>query len=295
MTLPARVRPVAAALAALVLVLCTAAPARADRIRDREWWLGPLKVTQAQRITKGAGVTVAVVDSGVNAGHPDLQGAVLTGRDMVSGKNGHFDAEGHGTAMAGIIAARGRGGAGFLGIAPAAKVLPVTPSDVTMYVTAGIRWATAHGAKVINMSFAIVPSDNMHAAIREAAAADIVLVAAAGNNGNTDNKAEYPSSYPEVLAVGADRPQRQGAAAVSSRAAGRSRRSGPGHAAAGVRQGLPGGQRHQRRDRHRLRRGGADPRAAPGAQRGPGGADPHRDGHRPGTRRGGTTTTATAS
>jgi type VII secretion-associated serine protease mycosin len=202
-TLPARVRPVAAAVAAFVLVLCTATPARADRIRDREWWLGPLKVAQAQRITKGAGVTVAVVDSGVNAGHPDLQGAVLAGRDMVSGKNAHFDAEGHGTAMAGLIAARGRGGAGFLGIAPAAKILPVTPSDVTMYATAGIRWATAHGAKVINLSFAIVPSDNLHAAIREAAAADIVLVAAAGNNGNADNKAEYPSSYPEVLAVGA--------------------------------------------------------------------------------------------
>jgi type VII secretion-associated serine protease mycosin len=202
-TLRARVRPVAAAVAALVLVLGTAAPARADRIRDREWWLGPLKVAQAQRITKGAGVTVAVVDSGVNAGHPDLEGAVLAGRDMVSGKNGHFDAEGHGTAMAGIIAARGRGGAGFLGIAPAAKILPVTPSDVTMYVSAGIRWAAAHGAKVINLSFAVAPSDNLHAAIREAAEADIVLVGAAGNTGNKGNKAEYPSSYPEVLGVGA--------------------------------------------------------------------------------------------
>jgi type VII secretion-associated serine protease mycosin len=202
-TLPRGARPVTAAVAAFVLVFGTATPARADRIRDREWWLGPLKVAQAQRITKGAGVTVAVVDSGVNAGHPDLRGAVLTGRDMVSGKNGHFDAEGHGTAMAGIIAARGRGGAGFLGIAPAAKILPVTPSDVTMYTAAGIRWATAHGAKVMNLSFAVAPSDNLHAAIREAAEADVVLVGAAGNTGNKGNNAEYPVSYPEVLGVGA--------------------------------------------------------------------------------------------
>jgi type VII secretion-associated serine protease mycosin len=184
-------------------VLGTAAPARADTVRDREWWLSTLKVDQAQRITKGAGVTVAVVDSGVNADHPDLRGAVLTGRDMVSGKNGQFDAEGHGTAMAGIIAARGRGGAGFLGIAPAAKILPVTPSDDTMFAAAGIRWAAEHGAKVINLSFAIGPSDNLHAAIREAAAADVVLIGAVGNTGNKGNKIEYPVSYPEVLGVGA--------------------------------------------------------------------------------------------
>ena len=202
MTLLGRVWPVAA-VAALVVMLCPASPARADSVRDREWWLGTLKVAQAQRITKGAGVTVAVVDNGVNADHPDLKGAVLTGRDMVSGKDGQFDADGHGTAMAGIIAARGHGGAGFLGIAPAAKILPVSPSDDTSFAAAGIRWAAAHGAKVMNLSFAIGASENLHAAIREAAAADVVLVGAAGNSGNKGNKAEYPVSYPEVLGVGA--------------------------------------------------------------------------------------------
>ena len=196
----ARVVP---AVAALVIVFGTPTPARADEVRDREWWLSTLKVAEAQHISKGAGVTVAVVDSGVNADHPDLKGAVLTGRDTVSGKDGQFDAEGHGTPMAGIIAARGRGRSGFLGIAPAAKILPVRPSDDTMFAAAGIRWAAAHGAKVMNLSFAIGPSDNLHAAIREAAAADVVLIGAVGNSGDRDNKAEYPVSYPEVLGVGA--------------------------------------------------------------------------------------------
>jgi type VII secretion-associated serine protease mycosin len=196
-------RSVGAAVAALVVVLGSAVPARADSIRDDEWWLATLKVAQAQRITKGAGVTVAVVDSGVNADHPDLRGAVLAGRNTVSGKDGRSDTDGHGTAMAGLIAARGRGGSGVLGIAPAAKILPVRPSNDTMYAAEGIRWAAAHGAKVINMSFAIAGSENLHAAVREAAADDVVLVGAAGNSGDQGNAAEYPVSYPEVLGVGA--------------------------------------------------------------------------------------------
>jgi type VII secretion-associated serine protease mycosin len=196
-------RPVAAVVSALAVVLVSASPARADTIRDREWWLDALNVAQAQRITKGAGVTVAVVDSGVNAGHPDLKGAVLAGRDTVDGKDGRSDTDGHGTAMAGIIAARGRGGSGILGIAPEAKILPVRPSNDTTFAAEGIRWAAAHGAKVINLSFAIGQSDNLRAAIRDAAAADVVLVGAAGNTGDRGNAAEYPVSYPEVLGVGA--------------------------------------------------------------------------------------------
>jgi type VII secretion-associated serine protease mycosin len=192
-----------AAVAAVVIVLGTAAPARADTVREREWWLSTLKVAQAHRITKGAGVTVAVVDSGVNADHPALKGAVLAGRDTVSGKDGQFDAEGHGTAMAGLIAGRGRGSAGFLGIAPEAKILPVRPCNDAYFAGEGIRWAAAHGAKVMNLSFAIAPSDSLHAAIREAAAVDVVLVGAAGNSGNKNNETDYPSGYPEVLAVGA--------------------------------------------------------------------------------------------
>jgi len=197
-------RAFAAGLLAVGLVFVGAAPARADATRRSEWYLSTLKVAEAHRITKGAGVIVAVVDQGVSTRHPDLKGAVLAGRDMVAGvDNGHLDPNGHGTSMAGLIAARGRGGSGLLGIAPEAKILPVRPSNDTTFAAEGIRWAAAHGAKVINMSFAIGGSENLQAAVTEAAAADVVLVGAAGNTGDADNAVEYPVGYPEVLGVGA--------------------------------------------------------------------------------------------
>jgi type VII secretion-associated serine protease mycosin len=193
-----------AALTAVAVVFVGAAPAQADAVRDDQWYLSTLEVARAQRITKGAGVVVGVVDQGVSAGHRDLKGAVLAGRDTVAQRNNaHLDPDGHGTAMAGIIAARGRGGSGLLGIAPEAKILPVRPSNDTTFAAAGIRWAASHGAKVINVSFAIGGSENLQAAVQEAAAADVVLVGAVGNSGDEDNALEYPVGYPEVLGVGA--------------------------------------------------------------------------------------------
>ena len=197
-------RATVAGLVAVGLVFGGAAPARADGTRSSEWYLSTLKVAQAQRITKGAGVIVAVVDHGVSPRHPDLKGAVLAGRDTVAQtNNGHLDPDGHGTAMAGLIAARGRGGSGLLGIAPEAKILPVRPSNDTTFAAEGIRWAASHGAKVINMSFAIGGSENLEAAVKEAADADVVLVGAAGNTGDEGNAVEYPVGYPGVLGVGA--------------------------------------------------------------------------------------------
>jgi type VII secretion-associated serine protease mycosin len=198
------VRAGVAVAVTLAVVFVGAVPARADGTRRDEWYLSTLQVTQAQRITKGAGVVVAVVDQGVSTEHPDLKGAVLAGRDTVAQKNdGHFDPDGHGTAMAGIIAARGRGGSGLLGLAPEAKILPVRPSNDTYFAAEGIRWAASHGAKVINMSFAIGGSENLQAAVKEAAVADVVLVGAVGNTGDKGNALEYPVAYPEVLGVGA--------------------------------------------------------------------------------------------
>ncbi len=198
-------RQMLAGVAALAIVLTSALPARADAPRNRQWYLKALKVAEAQRITKGAGVVVAVLDTGVEAGHPDLKGAVLPGINTVrEGAKGNADTEGHGTGMAGIIAARGRGGErGLIGIAPAARILPIRPADDPIFAADGLRYAAANGAKVINMSFGVGSSDRLREAVQVALAADMVLVASAGNTGDTDNNVDYPGGYPQVLTVGA--------------------------------------------------------------------------------------------
>jgi len=199
------IRGFLAAVVALAVVLGSAAPARADSIRDSQWFLAPLKVAQAQEISKGAGVVVAVLDTGVDARHQDLGGAVLAGRQVVRNEPaGNLDTVGHGTGMAGIIAGRGHGaGRGVLGIAPQAKIMPITPADDTFFVGQGIRWAAGHGAKVIVLAFGIDDGEGLRAAVSAAAAADVVLVGTSGNSGDKGNEVEFPGAYPQVLTVGA--------------------------------------------------------------------------------------------
>src|SRR5262249_38709902 len=121
---------VLAVLTVLVTVVVPVGPVWADGVRDQEWHLGFLRVAEAHRYSQGAGVIVAVVDTGVDATHPDLTGSILPGADVRPGAsgNGQTDTDSHGTSMAGLIVAHGHGpgnSAGVLGIAPQAKVLPV--------------------------------------------------------------------------------------------------------------------------------------------------------------------------
>jgi type VII secretion-associated serine protease mycosin len=187
-----------------IVVVVLGAPAYADKYRNAQWYLRTLHVDEAQRLTKGAGVTVAVIDSGVTATHPDLKGAVLPGADVLSGKqDGRADPSGHGTQMAGIIAARGRSSSrGVVGIAPQSTVLPVRPADGPLLVSQAIDWSVAHGAKVINMSFGMDESDGLREAVKKAADADVVLVAATSNDKNSSEN-RFPAAFPQVLAVGA--------------------------------------------------------------------------------------------
>jgi type VII secretion-associated serine protease mycosin len=204
-------RPAALAVAMILAASAATMPARpalADSIRSTQWYLSNLHVTDAHRRTEGAGVTVALIDSGVNADHRDLRGAILPGTDVNPGENGdgRKDVDGHGTEMAGLIVGRGHGsGDGVLGIAPEAKILPISAPIGTFsggdFMMAAIDFATAHHAGVINMSFGAMDDDTLHAAIRKAQAADIVLVASSGNEEKQGY--DYPGRYPEVLSVGA--------------------------------------------------------------------------------------------
>lgn len=196
----------AAAIGAIACAL-PATPALADSTRTKQWHLAALDVTAAQKISKGDGVTVALVDTGV-AEHRDLTGALITGTSVFPGQtgDGRKDVNGHGTEMAGLIAGRGHGaGDGVLGIAPNAKILPIRiPIEAGSngnYIAAAVDYAIAHHAGVINMSFGMEDDDPMHEAILKAQAANIVVVASAGNKGK--DIGAYPGKYPEVLTVGA--------------------------------------------------------------------------------------------
>src|SRR5690348_2389454 len=120
------------ALASLVLVSVAASPAHADATRSAQWFLQYLSVADAQKASTGSGITVAVIDTGVDGSHQDLRGALLPGFDVVPGEagNGWSDSDGHGTRMVGLVVAHGHENGGALGIAPGARVLPIRAAAV---------------------------------------------------------------------------------------------------------------------------------------------------------------------
>ncbi|ALV49288.1 type VII secretion-associated serine protease mycosin [Streptomyces althioticus] len=220
-----RKRPAAlGGLLAAALVLVPATTAHADTIRDRQWALDALHTDQVWPTTRGAGVTVAVLDTGVEADHPDLDGNVLQGKDLVGfgAREGDEAWARHGTAMAGIIAGHGHGpgnGDGVLGVAPEAKILPVRviledkdPARAKARSTRGnalaegIRWAADHGADVINLSLgddsaSAHPEEGEDEAIQYALRKGVVVVASAGNGGEKGDRISYPAAYPGVIAA----------------------------------------------------------------------------------------------
>ncbi|MFD1939145.1 type VII secretion-associated serine protease mycosin [Nonomuraea mangrovi] len=221
-------RALAAPLVAALLAIST--PTVADEVaataRERQWQLGTLHMEQAWRLTRGAGVTVAVLDTGVDARHPDLAGAVVKGPDLTGqapggGRWGH-----HGTGMASLIAGRGHGKGradGVIGIAPESTVLSVrvtlenddprrelqrTRTRGQDSLARGIRYAVDHGAQVISMSLGggsgtWEGSAAEEEAVQYALERGAVLVASAGNDGDGPNRKNFPAAYPGVIAVGA--------------------------------------------------------------------------------------------
>ena len=204
-------------LIAIAVALATvgmAPPAYADEWRDRQWHLEFFNIDEVHKISQGDGVTVAVVDSGVDASHPDLVGNVLDGHDLTSEGDAQTDTDGHGTAMAANIAGHGHGPGGrdgILGLAPKAKILPIRmhtgsgedDEHVPAGGSRGIEMAAWMGADIINYS---VAGNVAESTITEVLESDVVLVAGVGNTKQGHNTVQAPASIPGVIAVsGVDR------------------------------------------------------------------------------------------
>lgn len=178
----------------------------------QQWALSRIQVPQAWDITKGQGAVVAVLDTGVDVNHPDLQGRLLSGFSYTTDNENVSDLCGHGTHVTGIIAAVANNSTGVAGVAPEVQILPVKVMDRYQAgygcygsysdFARGIVYAVDHGAKVINMSFGgTAYSTTLRDAIAYAANRGALLVAAAGNNNSSSPF--YPAYFEEVIAVSA--------------------------------------------------------------------------------------------
>jgi subtilisin family serine protease len=168
---------------------------------SEQYLLAKLHLPQAHAIALGDDVRVAVIDSGVDANHPEFAGAVAETFDTLSEP---FKPDNHGTAIAGLIAAHGK----LMGVAPHARILAVrafdpkggTAEGTTFNILKGLDWAAANRARIINMSFAGPPDPAMLRSLEAAHKRGIVLIAAAGNAG-PKSPPLYPAADPHVIAV----------------------------------------------------------------------------------------------
>jgi subtilisin family serine protease len=178
-----------------------------DNINAEVVWGGAENATNVIAGKGGAGAKVAVVDTGIDCGHPDLTPNCVYGVNYVSKGKDPFDDHGHGTHVAGIIAARDNG-FGVIGVAPeatlyAVKVLDANGSGSWSTVANGIVWATQNNMDVINMSLGGTSfSQAVADAVKAASNAGVLVVSAAGNSGCCDTVL-YPAKLPESMAIAA--------------------------------------------------------------------------------------------
>lgn len=172
------------------------------------WGVARVEAPAAWKQGQGRGIKVAVIDTGVDCTHPDLQCDFSKGANILEPGADPMDDNEHGTHVSGTIAGRGNGG-GLLGVAPQATIIPVkvlnkdgegSLSDIVK----GINWATKAGVDVINMSLGgDTGSAALERAVKKALAAGVVVVAAAGNSGPNPDTVGYPGGYAGVIAVAA--------------------------------------------------------------------------------------------
>lgn len=178
-----------------------------DTFVSQQWSLDTLGAPAAWELARGAGVTIGVLDTGVDYIHPDLAGRVDKGRDFVDSDNDPMDVQGHGTHVAGIAAATADDRFGVAGLAPEARILAVRVLDDEgagnySQVANGIVFAADRGADVINLSLGgPEQSELLRAALDYAAARGVIVTCATGN----DSAASigYPARYDSCIAVGA--------------------------------------------------------------------------------------------
>jgi subtilisin family serine protease len=197
-------------------VVCSAVPAHADSIRDLEYWLSDYGFTQAWNTTKGAGVVVAVVDTGIGFA-PDINDAVIGGADFSGigspdGRTPVGDTPQHGTLVASLLAGRGTGAtSGVIGTAPQASLLSASvglgvdsPVSADDQIARAVRWSVDNGARVINMSLtrnSLEWPTSWDDAFSYAFSHDVVIVAATGNRGAGTTEVGAPATIPGVLTV----------------------------------------------------------------------------------------------
>lgn len=183
--------------------------AQSNDPRLGEQWAWPrVDLFRAWNLTRGQGIRVAVLDTGVDASHPDLAGRLTGGANFTSQNFGDFaDRNGHGTMCAGLVAANRNNGIGIAGVAPEALVMPIkvlgdNGSGNIEQLVAGIRYAVQNGAQILSISIAASgPSDLLRQAIDEATNRGLLVIAAAGNGGTMTQV--FPGAYPNVLTVAA--------------------------------------------------------------------------------------------
>ncbi|MET9601685.1 type VII secretion-associated serine protease mycosin [Streptomyces sp. NPDC006459] len=211
-----RMRKATSALVGLLLAGVAATPAHAETIRSQQWHLDAMKADEIWKISTGKGVTVAVIDTGVNR-IPELEGQVLPGAVFPTGDapgDKDNDYAGHGTGISAMIAGTGKhpSGDGAYGLAPGAKILPIRVPELLEDANApskvqAIRYAADSDAKIINISMATggKPEDDRDRAeaVKYALSKGKLIFAAVGNFGDSTNKILYPAATPGVVGVGA--------------------------------------------------------------------------------------------
>ncbi|MEV7088730.1 type VII secretion-associated serine protease mycosin [Streptomyces sp. NPDC093085] len=205
----------------MLLVGIAATLAYAKTVREDQWHLDAMKADEMWRTSTGKGVTVAVLDTGVDKSMPDLAGQVLSGLDLSTEQPGdeNTDKVGHGTSMASLIAGTGKrsGGKGAFGLAPGVKILPIRLPRInegtklaanaekwTDALSQAIRYSVDEGAKVINISQGSRITDgSINDAVKYALDNGSLVIAAVGNSGKEGNPVMYPAATPGVVGVAA--------------------------------------------------------------------------------------------